>query len=702
MATAPFSLYVDLPSVVSAVRVSSTVTVTTSAAHGLVTGTHVQLEGFADTAGTSMNGVFSATVTSGTVFTVTDSGTAGTADIGSACVSRDLFSPLIDLASANRQSAAYVIPESLNMSAAGDGNSNTMSLSVAQDDTPSNGPWWSNVPDQARIRLYKVATGTTPADADLYFIGTLSSINARLNGSGQGSITDISVDEVNAILDKLVVIGKAISTVNPVTATGFVRTGTTPNQIVTVTTSAKHNFPIGQQVQISGVIGGGSNMNGTFSVNGIPSTTKFTYSTGSGQTNGTGNVALTPTAAALASGSRQTVELTFSVDHNLVKGSSVTLSGFNCSTPKFTSLLNATFSGTFNVAVGSTSKKLLVRMAAELDSTQTITTRGTVKGDAKVLPIGAASAQQNFTVAGGVSEDQAATLALSRIDDYKKDDAAIQRLIDTATATSIVGAGSDSANTIGFTIPSGSLRSILDGIVEAFAGEDKKQRRYFIDLNRKLNYRLVNTASQPTYATAPYKIITTGTQNPSTTTAAATVFPYSLQVSYDHNTIKSALFNISAESGDGVSKIQTYLDASYTARPGAPVFDDVVDYPTSSTNPSGAVQRASKSYFLEQHLPMQTITFSLRGAGTAAHNVDGFSAGYYQTGAASFALQKRWEPGQWVSIVCAELGLSGLYRVEQVDWNLMPGSFFQEITITANRRTPNSLVDIVKKSGRGR
>jgi hypothetical protein len=132
------------------------------------------------------------------------------------------------------------------------------------------------------------------------------------------------------------------------------------------------------------------------------------------------------------------------------------------------------------------------------------------------------------------------------------------------------------------------------------------------------------------------------------------------------------------------------------------VFDDVVDYPTSSTNPSGAVQRAAKSYFLEQHLPMQTITFSLRGAGTAAHNVDGFSAGYYQTGASTFALQKRWEPGQWVSIVCAELGLSGLYRVEQVDWSLSPGSFFQEITITANRRTPNSLTDIVKKAGKGR
>ena len=167
MATAPFQLWVDLPSVVSAIRVSSTVTVTTSAAHGLTTGTYVQLEGLAGAAGTSMNGVHSATVTSGTTFTVDDSGTAGTATAGSAVVSRDLLTPLIDYAANDRQAAAYAIPESLTMSASGDGNTSSISFSVAQDDTPSDGPWWANIPDQARVRLYKVATGTEPTDDDL-------------------------------------------------------------------------------------------------------------------------------------------------------------------------------------------------------------------------------------------------------------------------------------------------------------------------------------------------------------------------------------------------------------------------------------------------------------------------------------------------------------------------------------------------------
>jgi hypothetical protein len=44
-------------------------------------------------------------------------------------------------------------------------------------------------------------------------------------------------------------------------------------------------------------------------------------------------------------------------------------------------------------------------------------------------------------------------------------------------------------------------------------------------------------------------------------------------------------------------------------------------------------------------------------------------------------LVPRWEPGQWVDLTAAELGLTGLYRVEAVDWTLEPGSFQQAITI---------------------
>jgi hypothetical protein len=639
-----------------------------------------------------MNGVFTATVTSGTTFTVADTGTAGTATVTAGVASRDLLSPLVDLATADRQAAAYAIPESLTMSAAGDGNTSSMSLSVAQDDTPNDGPWWANTPDQARVRLYRAATGTTPTDADLYFIGVISNISARLNPSGQGQVADISVDEVNAILDKLVVIGKNVSTVNA-TLEGFVRSG----NVVTVTTNVDSNYYLGMKVTISGVNKGGvPGMNGTFEVASAAGT-QFTYAQNG--TDSTGNQWHTVTSAAIKAKTKlQVVTLQTDGNHNLKSGESIRLRNFvgSGSTDKFTNLLNTTFSGKSMVVINAYT--IDITLATPLSTSQTVTTLGQIIGNAQITPVGADSSQQIFGVDAGKSEDAAAQLALSRIDSYKKNDPAIQRLINTSSTTKVVGAGSGSSNSIGAAIPAGSLRSILDAIVETYAGEDKKERRYWIGLDRKLNYALVNNASKPTYADAPYKIITTGTALPDTTSAAATVFPYALTVQYDHNTTKSALFNISSESGTATSKVSEYTEAGYTKRKGAPVFDDVVDYPTSSNDAPAAVAKAAKAFFLEQHAPLQTITFALRGAGTAAHNIDGFSAGYYQTGASTFALQKRWEPGQWVSITCAELGLSGLYRVEQVDWSLTPGSFFQEIVITANRRNQNSLTDIVKRS----
>lgn len=688
MATAPFQLWIDAPAVDKAVRSGSTITVTTSAAHGLVTGTYVQLEGFTGSAGTSMNGVYSATVTSGTTFTVAGTGTAGTATSGSAVVSRDLFSPVIDIASADKPNAAYVPLESITMSSSGDGNSSTFGFTVVQDQTPAAGPWWQGLPDQARVRLYLKSTGSLPADTDLYFIGFLASVNARLTDSGLGSIVDVSVNDVNALLDKIVVIGKPIAEVGIRTG-GAVRSGST----VTITTSTAHGYGVGQQVQIKGIIGGGGNMNGTFTIATVPSTNTFTY-TSSG-TAGTGNNALTPSTAALKTNSKQIVALTFSSPHNLSSGDPVILSGFTGSTPNFTSLLYGSFSGSSMTVRSST--VIEITMASVLVNAQTVVTKGTVKGVARVIPTGGTAAQQNFTVAGGVSEDAAATAALRTVHQYKGDDPVLQRMFDTSTASEISGAGSTSANNIGVTIPSGSLRSILDGLVECYAGQDGAVRRYWIGLDRKLYYKKVNPDSAPSKPDAPYKIITSGTANPDTTSAAATIYPYRLEVAYDHNTTKSALFNISADSGIGASKVATYLDAGYTERRGAPILDGVVDYPTSTRDASGAIQRAAKAYFLEQSVQLQTITFTLRGAGKAAHNQYGFSAGYYETPGSSFSLQPRWAPGQWVNVSCAALNLSGNFRVEQVEWRLSPGSYLQEITITANRRNPTSLVDIVKR-----
>lgn len=694
MANAPFSLFVDLPQVASAVRVSSTVTVTTSSAHGLASGAYVQMEGATATAGTSMNTVAQITVTSGTAFTFSAAGSAGTATVGSACISQDVLNPLINYAGGTaRQAALYVDPASMRMSAAGDGETSSMGLTVMQDDTPSDGPWFTLIPDQARIRLYKVATGSVPTDADLYFIGIVSGISARMNGSGQGTIADVSIEDVNTILDKLVVFGQPVQAREPEGEGGFSRVSNT----TTVTTSTDHGYAVGQQIKVSSVIGGGTaTFNGTKTIVATPADNQFTY-TNSGA-DATGDNWRTITSIALKSKSKQLVQIqiTGGVNHGLSSGDTVEIRGVSATSAKAENQINTIFTGSSVTRVSST--VLQVKLSSSLNFTQTFS-GGEIRGIATITPVGGAQAQTVIPIVGGEDEGDAVRKVLSIVGTYKKKSPAVQRLLATSTTTQIVSSV-DAASDTGVAIPVGTLRSVLDSIVEVYGGQDSKERRYYIDLNRRLNYRLVDATAIPTYATAPYKVITSGTQNPDTTTAAATLFAYSLNLNYDHQTTKQALFQISAQSGSGVKKVVNYTAAGFTERKNAPIFDDVVDYPTAAQSPDGQVQRAAKSYFLERHKPLLTGTLTLRGAGDAAHNIDGFSAGYYQTGASTFALQKRWEPGQFISIVAPELGLDGLYRVEQVDWSLEPGSFLQVITITFNRRNPNNLVNTIKRGGK--
>jgi hypothetical protein len=211
MATAPFQLWIDGPSIASAVRAASTVTVTTSSAHGVVTGAYVQTAGFSGTAGTSMNGVYPITVTSGTTFTFTAAGNAGTAVTAASLTeevfSYDLLNPLINYDSADRGSALYVPLESLQMAASGDGEPSTIGFVVVQDDTPNSTPWFLTVPDQTRIRLVKADTGASPGTGSGYFRGFVQNFSAELTPSGQGTITAVTGLDVNALLDRVIVSG---------------------------------------------------------------------------------------------------------------------------------------------------------------------------------------------------------------------------------------------------------------------------------------------------------------------------------------------------------------------------------------------------------------------------------------------------------------------------------------------------------------
>jgi hypothetical protein len=405
-----------------------------------------------------------------------------------------------------------------------------------------------------------------------------------------------------------------------------------------------------------------------------------------------------------------------------------------------------------------------------------------------------------------------------------------------------------------------TLRSAMDLVVENFQQTDLKQRRFYINQDGQFVYENKDDA-QPATATAPYKIVTASAGSPNISNAAASVAPSSLQVSLDHDGAKRALFRGPTNEEGPVADLIKFdspdaMGTAYT-RVGAPYFDEIVDYPDGTGVNKIRRQQAANSFFLERSLPVPSISFTLRGSGTASWNNLGFTSGYAQitpttsisvdintiaavsgtvtvttwpldngvvvgsqvvvenvkpaatysgtftvtgtarvpypftfsylsgtssasadfrddavitvfgkyertgtapnqivtvslpnphglstgasvtvtgltgtagtsmnttatmtrvddytftypstgtngtaTGAGTISaitLVSRWQPGQWVDITAAELGLSGLYRIEQVDWGFEPGSFNQYVTVTCQRRNPKKITKLMSK-----
>jgi hypothetical protein len=699
MATAPYQLWMDLAPIASAIRVSSTVTITTTSPHGLTTGAEIQVGDATGVAGTSMVGVYDVTVTSGTTFTYTAAGSAGTATIGSAFIAYDLLNPPINYAAGTaRQNAMIADITTLNLSSNGDGSGSTMSFDVLQEITPEVGPWFNLVPDNTRIRLVYKDTGSEPAStgSDVYFLGILDAVTSQLNGSGQGTLTTVSLSDANTVLDRVAVFGKSGSN-------RLIASATRSSNTATYRTTVDHGFVNGQTVKITGVLSTGTaTFNGTYTISSVTSNSFNASNTGSNQSSSD------KVEAAFARDGRSNdwvvVSAVGGAKFFIESGDTVrirrgSLTGFGDSTTMRLRLDN-TFSGGDVVRVSDSSFK--VRLARPYTFTWGTFGNGSVTSQGIVRDPTQQPGQVTVTIPGGLTETDAVKSLLATVNQYKSADYPMQRVLSTSGTANIVG-GTSYDNGPAIQFASCSLRSALDTIIETYSGADVKERRYYIDLAGKLNYRLVDAASKPTYATAPYAIIVSGAGTPNTTTGKATVPPYNLSVNWDHSAIKNAQFTLPA-AGGGVplTTVLAYTDMYdddgvrvFANRDGAPLFDDVVDFPGASNNQGAQVKRAAAAYFIERYKPMLSGQFTLRGAGTAAHNLNGFSAGYAQTGASTFALVSRWEPGQWVEITAAGLGLSGLYRVEQVDWSLEPGSYTQIITVTFNRRNPSDLASLI-------
>ena len=716
MATAPFQLWMDMAPIASAIAVSGTVTITTTSSHGITPGAYVQLDGLT-AAGTAFNTVAQvATTPSGTAFTYVLGSVSGTATVTTGVISYDLLNPPINYTSGTaRQSALIAEPGQLQLSANGDGSGSSMSLTVLQETTPAVGPWFNLIPDNTRFRLTQKDTGSVPGTADVRFLGLLSQLNSELTGSGQGTFTTVTLGDVNVLMDRLGVFGQntAIKTLSNGGATraSNVTTLQFPGR-------TQHGFVVGQQIKVSGFSGGANaSFNGIFSVATVSADGRDLTYANTGSASQSGGRTFTVTRKG-KSNDRLVLKATGAPglttnNFNLTSGDTIYVRGISGipgsgwdagNLVLLQRIARGYFSGDQVIVTNAYTVELVLPQPIT-GNWGTFNTGAYLIGTSPQAGPPIVNGQMIVKIPKGASEDTAVKTFLSATDAYKRTDYAVQRLFNTAGTAQITG-GTTFSSTQDVQFGATTLRSAMDAIIETYTGNDIKDRRTFIDVNGNLNYKLVDTEAKPTYATAPYAIITTGAGDPNTSTGKATVAPFSLAVTWDHETAKSAMFTIPATSGASLTQVWTYNDlatvdsggtavATFAERKGAPVLDAIVDFPTAVTNPGAQMQGAAAAYFTERHKPLLSGSFELRGAGTAAWNQYGFASGYAQTGASTFALVSGWQPGQWVEVTCAGLGLSGLYRVEQVDWALEPGSYIQRVTITFNRKNPSDLATIV-------
>jgi len=328
----------------------------------------------------------------------------------------------------------------------------------------------------------------------------------------------------------------------------------------------------------------------------------------------------------------------------------------------------------------------------------------------------------NFKIGVSGGSDQAAVTAL-----VSKADAAMAFSTGTSGRTAnrlIVNTNTTPAYTgtsvvIGqLNMVPGTLRSCLDTIKEAAEAIDGEERRYWVAPSGRINYARLGSAV-PTYATAPFKVVTTATYSPyGSAAAAATLQVRNLQVSLDHDVIvKKARFVFNTNADDWDAQIS---GGAYTVKdPYGRVYDQaapngagmttrngprpetiigVTPQPAKAAAPTywtAKITDYGKKYFgtdtyPNRAAPQRSITFSVRGADTT-NNPYGFVKGYKQTGASTYALQDGWEAGQYVSIVASSLDLSGLYRIESLTMSFEPGSMIRQFDMTCERVPRNPL-----------
>jgi DNA-binding beta-propeller fold protein YncE len=217
-----------------AVRASNVVTITTAAPHDFVVNQLILVSGVTDP---SFNGTFLvASVPSTTTFTYNQA--AANAMSGSGMVT----------STAVRVKATAVADSTATATAI---------VSIDSGITVQVTPLSGTVGTSETLQFLATITGSTNQN-----------VNWFVNGIAGGNSTVGTISASGLFTAPATPPNVSMATI---TATGAVRS----NNVVTITTTAAHNFVVAQVVTIAGVTD--TSFNGTFAINSVPSTTTFTY-----------------------------------------------------------------------------------------------------------------------------------------------------------------------------------------------------------------------------------------------------------------------------------------------------------------------------------------------------------------------------------------------------------------------------------------
>lgn len=430
--------------------------------------------------------------------------------------------------------------------------------------------------------------------------------------------------------------------------------------LVTVKTVTFHPFRVGDKVRLYNVLGGGTAYPfmagnpytiGSVTVQtGGTASDRFTYTQTGALVSADMLTTINISSGTQFASSRDRIQIVTAEPHNLTTQPRIRISGVTHPSGVSLDLLqriNGIHSTEDVTVVNSTT--LIIRLIRNFDTFSPLgqpLSYATAK--LEYIPTGAVVALDdgiNATSSGSIggigittnqsrfyrlrNEGQIIAGVLGLAAQSKGIDYPFRRLFDVTDETRLVK--SPLKTRVSINTAATTLRSALDTVIEVYQGSDAKKRRYYVNLDGQLVYEIVDD-SIPATATAPYKIVTASVGDPNTSTGAASVVPYALEVEWDHDTTKRALFTTASRSGSPIADLVKVdsPDALGTAykRNGAPYFDEAVDYPAGTDERLITRQQGARSFFLERHAPILSGRFTLRGAGTATWNALGFSSGY--------------------------------------------------------------------------